>query len=230
VEWCRVDDVTTSEVVRDTILANGPAWVYRAERGRGTSVALVCVDDSVIALPAWSWAPMDDAVTAWEKCDDAEAMLRAVGDSVPRGTLVLAACAVVRCVLDLVLAGDDRPRLAVEAAERWARGEATIEEVRKAELAASESGATVWSTAAAASTDVASAEAAWASAAAAWAAASSAEAVRLSSAQASLEWAAVEAARAAPADRARHAAAVRAVITADVVVEFMVPRGVRWCR
>ena len=46
--------------------------------------------------------------------------------------LVVTACACARSVLHLVPAGEDRPRLALEAAERWTRGEATVEEVRMA--------------------------------------------------------------------------------------------------
>ena len=49
--------------------------------------------------------------------------------------LVLAACACARSVLHLVPTGEDRPRLALEVADRWTRGEATLEEVAVAQVA-----------------------------------------------------------------------------------------------
>ena len=49
--------------------------------------------------------------------------------------LVLAACACARSVLHLVPTSEDRPRLALEVADRWTRGEATLEEVAVAQVA-----------------------------------------------------------------------------------------------
>jgi len=47
-------------------------------------------------------------------------------------TLVLALCEIARTVLHLVIPGEDRPRVAIETAESWGRGEATIKDVRAA--------------------------------------------------------------------------------------------------
>ena len=51
---------------------------------------------------------------------------------VPREPLVLAACLCAREVLHLVPAGEERPLRAIETAEAWCRGEATLDEVRAA--------------------------------------------------------------------------------------------------
>jgi hypothetical protein len=74
----------------------------------------------------------------WEECRDARVLLRVLacqirkrGDAAHRA-LVLATGACARTALEYVPAGEDRPRLAIETAERWARGEATLDEVRRA--------------------------------------------------------------------------------------------------
>lgn len=74
---------------------------------------------------------------AWRDCPDGRWMIWLLGKlhiagKIDRPTLVLATCAVVRPSLRFVPAGEDRPRVAIETAERWCRGEATIEEVRAA--------------------------------------------------------------------------------------------------
>jgi hypothetical protein len=82
--------------------------------------------------------------------------------------LVLAACDCAETALIHVPAGEDRPRQAIETTRAWCRGEATIEQVRKARDAAAEAAAAeaAWATARAA---WASSEAAWAVEEAAWA-------------------------------------------------------------
>jgi hypothetical protein len=55
-----------------------------------------------------------------------------------RKPLVAAACECVRLSLHLVTAGEDRPRVAIEIAEAWTRGEATLEQVRAAARAAAD--------------------------------------------------------------------------------------------
>ena len=52
--------------------------------------------------------------------------------SVDRRLGVWLACQVVRTVLHHIPAGEDRPRIAVEAAERWVRGKASSQECRTA--------------------------------------------------------------------------------------------------
>ena len=69
----------------------------------------------------------------WELCPRGDWMLWLASQAgVDLRRIVLAACACVRPALVHVPAGEDRPRLAIETAERWARGDATIEAVRAA--------------------------------------------------------------------------------------------------
>jgi hypothetical protein len=80
-------------------------------------------------------ATQPDAATAWEACPRADWLVWLLGALHVRGyilrqTLVFAACACADTALPHLPAGEDRPRLAIEAARRWARGEATVEEVR----------------------------------------------------------------------------------------------------
>ena len=56
--------------------------------------------------------------------------------STDRKTLVLATCESARLSLHLVPENESRPRLAIETAEKWAKGEASLEEVEKAADAA----------------------------------------------------------------------------------------------
>jgi len=55
---------------------------------------------------------------------------------VRRELLVLCATGCARSVLHLVPVGEDRPRVAVETAEAWCYGRATLEQVRAAAYAA----------------------------------------------------------------------------------------------
>ena len=94
----------------------------------------------------------------------------------PRSVLVRAAAACVRPALRFVPEGEDRPRLAVEAAEAWA-DEPTERNRRRAEKAgqaawkgAAGAGGAATSAGAAGAAAGAEAEAAWAAGAAAWAA------------------------------------------------------------
>lgn len=86
-------------------------------------------------------ATQPDAATAWASCPRADWLVWLLGalhvrGSLPRKTLVLAACACAETALCHAPAHDDRPRLAIEAARRWTRGEATVAEVRAAADAA----------------------------------------------------------------------------------------------
>ena len=49
---------------------------------------------------------------------------------------MLAACACAETALKYVKPGEDRPHKAIETARAWARGEASIDDVRKAAYAA----------------------------------------------------------------------------------------------
>ena len=74
---------------------------------------------------------------AWDACERPDWLFWLLGRTgCDRGLLVRAACACARTVLRYVPAGEDRPRLAIEAAEGWVRGEVTVDEVRVARDAA----------------------------------------------------------------------------------------------
>ena len=100
-----------------------------------TALALLkpCAD----AVALYSTYPTLQA--AWDACERGDWMLWYLGRcGVDRRRLVLAACACARLSLGYVPAGEDRPRLAIETAERWARGEerVTLDSVRRAADAA----------------------------------------------------------------------------------------------
>ena len=82
---------------------------------------------------AIKWAKAyDDPCVAWERCDRGDWLLWISAKlGVDRRTIVLSACACARTALQYVPPGEDRPRLAIERAEAWCRGEATIEDVRR---------------------------------------------------------------------------------------------------
>ena len=78
-----------------------------------------------------------DPRVAWEMCEQPDWMIwYARRRNVERKVLVRIACDCARTALRFVPEGEDRPRLAIEAAERWTLGEATIDEVRAAADAA----------------------------------------------------------------------------------------------
>ena len=133
---------------------------------------------------------------AWTACDRADWLLWYAGrhDDVDRRLLVRAACACARTALPHVPPGEDRPRLAIELAEAWCNGRATIVEVRAAANAAAKAA----NAAAYAANAAAYAAAAYADAYAAYAAADAAAAY----AAAAAADAAAAAAYAATADAA----------------------------
>ena len=74
----------------------------------------------------------------WTACERGDWLLWVASRAgVDRRDVVRAACACARLSLVHVPAGEPRPLRAIETAERWARGKATIEEVRAAYDAAS---------------------------------------------------------------------------------------------
>ena len=105
----------------------------------------------------WS-ADQSDPQTAWERCGRADWLLWLAawhcqpGDALHRA-IVSAICGVARTLLRLVPEGEDRPRIAIETAEVWAHGEASIEDV----LASAVSACAAAAHAAAASAHVAAA-------------------------------------------------------------------------
>jgi hypothetical protein len=82
---------------------------------------------------ATKWANGKATKAAWGECQRGDWLLWiSARANVDRKLVVAAACRCARLALKHVKAGEDRPRLAIEAAEAWTRGERTIEEVRKA--------------------------------------------------------------------------------------------------
>jgi hypothetical protein len=156
------------------------------------------------------------AAKIWDDCERGDWMLWiAARAGVDRKLLVSAACLCAREALKYVKPGEDRPRIAIETAERWVRGEATIEEVRAARNAADDH--------AAASAAYAAAYAAYAAAYAAASAAYAADAAYAAAAYAAYAAAAAAAYAYAARKRslARSADLVRSVISAETVIEAM---------
>ena len=91
---------------------------------------------------ARAWARGKDLHTVWTTCERGDWLLWLCGKMVDqagwptRKELVLATCACAETVLPFVNVGDDRPRLAIETARAWTRGEASVEEVKAAANAA----------------------------------------------------------------------------------------------
>ena len=93
---------------------------------------------------AWirSLPPDTTARQAWQLCKRGDWMLWLLGqlsdppESDARKRLVLCTCECARLAIVHVPTGEDRPRIAVETAEAWARGQATIKQVIDAASAA----------------------------------------------------------------------------------------------
>jgi len=78
---------------------------------------------------------------AWESCERGDWLLWLAGRRCTPGdaahkSVVVAACACARTVLQYVPSGETRPLRAIEAAEAWCRGEATLGDVLAASYAA----------------------------------------------------------------------------------------------
>jgi hypothetical protein len=87
--------------------------------------------------PALDWLGDRTPQQAWDECPDPRWMFWWLGHTPhDRKTLVLCVCEIARTVLHLVPEGEDRPRIAIETAEAWARGDATVEQVKEAAAAA----------------------------------------------------------------------------------------------
>jgi hypothetical protein len=86
----------------------------------------------------------EDPQRGWDECERGDWMLWLCGrlsgkpGSDARKKLVLCACECARLSLKHVRAGEDRPRVAIETAERWARGDESVSlaDVRKAAASA----------------------------------------------------------------------------------------------
>lgn len=83
----------------------------------------------------------NDAVAALAECVDRRWLTWLAGKlmiagHLDRRVIVLCACASARTALQYVPAGEERPLRAIETAEAWCRGEATIEQVRETQRGA----------------------------------------------------------------------------------------------
>lgn len=168
--------------------------------------------DKLKALKACSagieWVQDRTPQQMWEECERGDWLLwLAVKLHVDRKLIVLAACKCARESLQYVADGEDRPRRAIETAETWCRGDANIEEVRRAANAANAAYATADADAAA--------YAAEAAAVAVAAAANAADAADAAFAAAYAAYAAAAAYDAAAYDAAAYAAAANAANAAD---------------
>ena len=107
----------------------------------------LCDDDGSqprrIPQPNWgynggsqNWWSIRPCLDAWELCPNAKWSLYAAATAgVDRRLVVLAACACARTELPYLAREQEMSRLAIETAEAWARGEATVEEVHAASVA-----------------------------------------------------------------------------------------------
>ena len=87
--------------------------------------------------PAKEWLKDRDLERAWEECKRGDWLLWfAAKVGIDRKVIVRTACACAREALRFVPDGEIRPKTAIETAERWCNGEATIEQVRTASAAA----------------------------------------------------------------------------------------------
>ena len=144
-------------------------------------------------LPS-DWTPQQ----AWDACEHPDWMLWLLGRSKQpnTGKLVSAACRIARTVLHLVPADEERPRLAIEAAEEWVKNPSPDTAHAAARAAADAAYAAADAAYAAAHAAArAAADAAYAAADAAYAAAHAARAARAAAHAAA--YAAAHAARAA---------------------------------
>lgn len=74
------------------------------------------------------WLGNRDSDQMWAECNRPEWLLWWASLCLPFRELTLAACDCAETALRFVPDGEDRPRLAIETARRWARGEATLQQ------------------------------------------------------------------------------------------------------
>ena len=94
------------------------------------------------------WYDGQDSYKAWRACKRGDWMLWVAGRlDIDRKLLVLAACDCAALALRYVEDGEDRPRMAIETARAWCRGEATLDDVGATAHAAHASYAAAYATA-----------------------------------------------------------------------------------
>ena len=83
--------------------------------------------------PSLTWLAGRDLATAWAECGRGDWMLwLAARAGMDRRVVVAACCACARTLLPRIPASETLPLAAIETAERWCHGEASIDEVRAA--------------------------------------------------------------------------------------------------
>ena len=170
---------------------------------------------------AIEWMNGHDPKSAWENCQRSDWLLWIASRvGLDRKKLVMATCAVARLSLKYVPNGEDRARLAIEAAEGWCKGTHTLEQVRIARMTAYAADAADPAAAAYAADPAAAAAYAAAYAAAAAAAAYAADAAAYAAAYAADAAAYAAAAAAAAAAYAADAAAYAAAAAAYAAAAY----------
>jgi len=82
---------------------------------------------------AMEWLGDDrDSTRMWDECERPDWLLWYATNHVPLEQLVLAACDCAETSLFYLPEGENRPRIAIETARKWAVGEASLEDVKKA--------------------------------------------------------------------------------------------------
>ena len=105
---------------------------------------------------AVDWVDGHGLKKAYDTCERADWMLWLAGRMADRPgwptkqEVVLAACDCAELALRHVPKGEDRPRRAIETARAWARGKASLDDVRAARAAAEAARAAAWAAAEAA--------------------------------------------------------------------------------
>jgi len=83
------------------------------------------------------WYNDKDSKEAWASCERGDWLLWIAANlRIDRKLIVLAACDCAEQSLYLIPEGEERPKKAIETARAWARGEASLEEVKAAANAA----------------------------------------------------------------------------------------------
>lgn len=175
---------------------------------------------------AVAWVGSRDLATAWRECERADWMLwLAARLNVSRQQIVLAACACAETALKYVYEGEDRPRLAIEAARKWALGP-IVSSAAAAAAAKEAAWAASWAAAAAR-------EAAWAATRAAEACSAAEAAAEACSAAAAARgaawaasWSASWAAEACSAEAAKEAAHRIMAVLVRKEIPFIAEDGV----
>ena len=113
------------------------------------TAALLTLSRLNACAEATAWVGKRTPAKAWAECKRGDWMLWiAARLGVDRKLLVLGACDCARLSLKYVPKGEKRPLVAIETAEKWCQGKATIESVKAADAAALAAAAAAYAAAA----------------------------------------------------------------------------------